>query len=333
MSTTNASQATQAASNANAGTTQPSNSTQMTTVTRNHKVKCNVPFLDNKGSDYGQWSFCSQLVLQSCDLWGVIDGSYTLPDRTSDPTAYDDWMQKDMAAQIQISTPLKKGPFAIIADANTAKECWDKLTDHFRGKGEQHVAYLMESVYQSALSESESMETQINKMLESAHNLASLGFGLSDKVLAFIIVMNLPESMLMLKIILYNTPSQELSSNGIIAQILNDEQQCICALGLEVSAFYSKAGKRKSKPDDKQKKHCTHCNICGHDVSECRKLKAEKEAKAYSSGKKLKALPMPSSAKIATAGSDSDSSNTDSPTVYRATVAEDAPIAERPMVY
>ncbi len=141
MSTTNASQATQAASNANAGTTQPSNSTQMTTVTRNHKVKCNVPFLDNKGSDYGQWSFCSQLVLQSCDLWGVIDGSYTLPDRTSDPTAYDDWMQKDMAAQIQISTPLKKGPFAIIADANTAKECWDKLTDHFRGKGEQHVAY------------------------------------------------------------------------------------------------------------------------------------------------------------------------------------------------
>ena len=104
-------------------------------------------------------------------------------------------------------------------------------------------------------------------------------------------------------------------------------------MGLEVSAFYSKAGKRKSKLDDKQKKHCTHCNIHGHDVSECRKLKAKKEVKAHSSGKKLKALPAPSSMKITTADSDSDANNTDSPIIYRATFREDAPIAEEPTVY
>ncbi len=53
MSTTNASQSNPTASTAS--TSQPPNSTaQTTTVTRNHKFKFEVPYLDNEGSDYSQ---------------------------------------------------------------------------------------------------------------------------------------------------------------------------------------------------------------------------------------------------------------------------------------
>jgi len=176
----------------------------------------------------------------------------------------------------------------------------------------------MESLFHSAILESKALEPQIEKLREATRNLDSLGFGLSDKVLTFIIVMALPESMLTMKTILYNTTGAALTSNNIVVQILNDEQQQIHSLGLEVTAFYSKAGAAGKK----QKKKCTHCNIRGHNIFECWRLKAEKEVKASSGGKKLKALPTPSSAKVTTAGSDSGTSDTDCPTIYRATITE-----------
>ena len=305
------------------GTSTPATPATTAVTHHNHKVKYEVPYLDNEGSDYGQWSFCSRLVLQSRDLWDVVDGTSTCPARTTDPDAYKAWMQKDRDAMIQISTSLKKGPFNVIAGASSSKECWDKLTDRFRGKGEQRVAYLMESLFHSAISESEALEPQIEKLREAARNLDSLGFGLSDKVLAFVIVMALPESMSTMKTILYNTTGAALTSDNIIAQILNDEQRRIRSSGLEVTAFYSKA----SAAGKKQRKKCTHCNIRGHDVSECRKLKAKRDAKTSSGGKKPKALPAPSSAKVAKAGSDSDASDTDGPTVYHTSVTEQGLIA------
>src|SRR6266478_9678730 len=134
-----------------------------------------------------------------------------------------------------------KGPFNIIASASSSKECWDKLTDRFRGKGEQWVAYRMESLFHSAILESKALEPQIEKLREATRNLDSLGFGLSDKVLVFIIVMALPESMSTMKTILYNMTGAALTSDNIIVQILNDEQRRIRSSGLEVTVFYSKA--------------------------------------------------------------------------------------------
>jgi len=207
-------------------------------------------------------------------LWGVVDGSLTKPDQTIDPTGHNEGCKKDRDARIQIAVSLKQGPSDTIAGAKTAKACWDKLTDRFC---EQRVAYLMEELFHTAIVESEPLETQINKLLQAARNLESLGFGLADNVLAFVIVMALPETMSTLKTILYNTQGSDLHSEGIVNQIIIDEQRRIRSSGLEVTAFYSNAGKNgksKGKSDDKQKQHCMHCDIRGHDISECRKLKS-----------------------------------------------------------
>jgi hypothetical protein len=51
----------------------------------------------------------------------------------------------------------------------------------------------MEELFHSAISEAEPLEPQISKLLQAARNLDSLGFGLTDKVLAFVIVMALPK--------------------------------------------------------------------------------------------------------------------------------------------
>ena len=234
----------------------------------------------------------------------------TKPDQTADPTEHKDWSQKDRDAKIQIVHSLKQGPFNTIASATTAKECWDKLADHFHGKGEQRITYLMEELFHSAVSETETLEPQINKLLQAARNLDSLGFGLADKVLTFVIMMALSETMSTLKTILYNMPRNDLMSDGIVHQILIDKQRHICASGLATTAYYAKAsklGKLKTKTE-KPAKHCSHCNIHGHDILECCKLKKQQEGKAATLPKKLKAL-LSSSANVATTYSDSDSNS------------------------
>jgi len=54
-------------------------------------------------------------------------------------------------------------------------------------------------------------------------------------------------------------------------QILNDEQCRIHKSGAGATAFFTKASKKtkESKEKEKGKKHCTHCDIYGHDVSNC----------------------------------------------------------------
>jgi hypothetical protein len=161
-------------------TTQPSNNlpvsmpasltssqttSSITTISKGHKSRHEVPALSDDGSDYGQWSFCTQLILESRELWETVNGTTAKPDQTIDPTGHSEWCQKDRDAKIQIALSLKQGPFNTIASATTAKECWDKLADRFRGKGEQRVAYLMEELFHSAISEAESLELQINKLL------------------------------------------------------------------------------------------------------------------------------------------------------------------------
>ena len=319
MSTLNNSLPTPSTGSGPPSSTSTQSTVATTTVSKGYKSRHEVPPLSDDGSDYGQWSFCTQLILESRDLWKIVNGTTSKPDETTDPTGHSEWSQKDRDAKIQIALSLKQGPFNTIASATTAKECWDKLADRFRGKGEQRVAYLMEELFHSAVSEAESLEPQINKLLQAARNLDSLGFGLADKVLAFVIVMALPETMSTLKTILYNNRGTDLTSDGIVHQILIDEQRRIRASGLAATAFYAKVAKG-GKPKPKSDKHCTHCDIRGHDVSECRKFKKQQETKAMTGPKKLKALPS-NSAHVAATHSDSDADGSDKETIHILRVA------------
>ena len=190
-----------ASASASSTPTQVSTTSSITT----YKLRHEVPPLGDDGSDYGQWSYCTHLILESCELWDIVNGTNPAPDTVNDPAGHKDWAQKDHDTQIQIALLLKQGPFNTMASAATAKECWEKLTNQFQGKGKQQVAYLMEELFHTTISETESIEPQIAKVLQAAGNLDSIGFRLADKVLAFVIVMALPESMSTLKTILYNT--------------------------------------------------------------------------------------------------------------------------------
>src|SRR6266702_1203419 len=61
------------------------------------------------------------------------------PDPTTDATTHAEWAHKDQKAFAQITLTLKDKPFNSVLFATTAKECWDKLSERYEGKGEQKI--------------------------------------------------------------------------------------------------------------------------------------------------------------------------------------------------
>jgi hypothetical protein len=250
--------------------------------THSSQMRYDVAQLDDDGKKYTAWARTMMLVLRRRGLWNVVSGVAPAPDATADPDAYEAWLNLDQEALIQIILALKEGPQNCVLDAATAKECWDTLAERYKAKDDQRAIFLMEKLFMTQFSDSESLEPQLDQMRLTARALTSVGFPLDDKWLAGIMVMKLPESMATLKAILSHTDSAKLTSTAVTNEILVDEARRIRVGGGDAIAYFAKAASWKAKSRDGNRgndKYCTHCNKRGHDISECRKVKKENEEK------------------------------------------------------
>jgi len=223
------------------------------------------------------------MVLELRGLWGIVDGTTTKPDSSASSDDKADWASKDREARAQITLTLKDEPLNSVLTSTSAKQCWEQLSACYEGKGEQCIIHLIDEVFCSTFSKSEPLEPQINALVQAACTITTLGLALEDKLIAFAIISSLPTMLSTLKIILSTANATNLSSEYVKPQIILDEQHCVRDSGVGATAFFAKAskkGKGNKKSEEKVKKLCTHCNIQGHEVGECHKLKKQQEGKA-----------------------------------------------------
>ena len=224
------------------------------------------------------------MVLKLQGLWGLVDSTTKKPD----PSAADDladWTLKDREACVQVALTLKDEPLNSILAVTSAKGCWESLLVHYEGKGEQCIVHLIDEVFRTTLSNTEPLEPQINSLIQAARTITALGLTLEDKLIAFAIISSLPPTLTTLKIVLSTSSATTVSSEYVKSQVILDEQHRVRDSGVGATAFFAKVPKKektKKRSEDKVKKHCTHCNIWGHNMGECRKLKKEQEGKASS---------------------------------------------------
>jgi len=205
-----------------------------------------------------------KLAFRIRGLWEVVDGSHPEPDRRVDPDGYAEWFIQDRDAQQQLETAMKLNGKAMsrILLCKTAKESWDNLMKDYQDKNVKHVAHLMSDLYRSNLNESEPMGPQIDRILLAAHTLDVLGYPIAEKLVAFQLVLALPDSMEVLKRILYQISPSDMNTDHVTMMILNDEKRRVGASGKPAAVFFSKAvkkgsgkGKDKDKSGEKDRKH------------------------------------------------------------------------------
>ena len=208
----------------------PTTAAMTSTPSRTSQIRYEIPMLE-VAEGYTHWSYCMTMVLEDNDLMGIIDGTLARPNATTNPNGYADWVSRDRKARIQIAMTLHKGPLNFILQVRMAKECWDKLAARYQGKGGRCVAYLMQSFYHMPLTDTEPMEPQINKLVKANRNLETIGCGVNNETLTYIIIMALPDTLETLKAILFNKDDTTISSEVVTAQILADKERCINATG------------------------------------------------------------------------------------------------------
>jgi len=265
------------------GNASSSGATTSQTGTKGHTHLFDIPYLDDDGNNFVFWKYQVQMVLELQGLWGIVDGTTTKPDSSALSDDKADWASKDQEARTQITLTLKDELLNSVLTSTSAKQCWEQLSAHYEGKGEQRIFHLIDEVFCSTFSKSEPLEPQINALVGAACTITTLGLALEDKLIMFAIISSLPTMLSTLKIILSTTNVTDLSSEYVKSQIILDEQHCIRDSGVGATTFFAKAskkGKGNKKLEEKAKKLCTHCNIWGHEVGECRKLKKQQEGKA-----------------------------------------------------
>ncbi|KAF8626070.1 hypothetical protein AX17_006628 [Amanita inopinata Kibby_2008] len=178
--------------------------------------------LENNGSNFQTWKFRLKTILELRGFFDVVKGEAKMPEDMKSGD-YLKWAQRDMEVQAQIILSLKDEPLSGVIHTTTAKEVWDKLSEHCEGKGQQSMAYLIGELFRNTLSDESPMESQLNAMRQKSHILASLSLKLEDPLIAIVMIISLPESYSTLRTILMSA-EDKLSPEKVIAQVLVEEK-------------------------------------------------------------------------------------------------------------
>ena len=173
----------------------------------------------------------------------IVDGTSQCPTNTQSDD-YAKWKRLDKEAKAQICLTPKDEPLNGVLHAETSKEVWDKLCEHYEGKGKQTVAYLIGELFQMTFMDESPLEPQLNVMCHKAHVLSSLGLKLEDALIAITMVISLPESYSTLRTILMSTEDKILP-DSVIAQVLIEEKSRKNATAQ--TALLAHGGKGKGK--------------------------------------------------------------------------------------
>ncbi len=138
----------------------------LTTNARGHACY-EIPLLENDGSNFGSWKIRAEVVLNIHDLWPVIDGTLPRPNCMAPLVDHTEWASKNREARTLIILALKDKPLDTIVDAETTTECWERLLEHYKGRGIQRKMQHLDEIFKTTFTDSDPLEPQINSLLWS----------------------------------------------------------------------------------------------------------------------------------------------------------------------
>src|ERR1700677_4135066 len=97
--------------------------------------KAEADWLENK-QNYYIWSVRMKNVFETCDMWGVVNGSETIPpDNTVNLIKCQIWIKKDNLAKAMITQCVKADLVIKVVYAKCTKESWDIFLSEFSQTG------------------------------------------------------------------------------------------------------------------------------------------------------------------------------------------------------
>ena len=161
-------------------------------------------------TNYRSWSFSMKMLLKATELWDVIEDISTIKPRESitegtpeGPQTQRDavWHKKDQLALSSIVLSLKSAEQEQVYDCQTAKEAWTHLQEVYKGKGMHRLLSLLKQLSTAQLEKyatsppgSNTIKDYIRSMIQTADEVAAIGYKLDRPVVIAFILNGLPEA-------------------------------------------------------------------------------------------------------------------------------------------
>lgn len=129
--------------------------------------------------------------------------------------------EREAQALAQLILLLDPCTFSHIISAERAKDAWDKLIEAFENKSVSRKVDLLRQLVQMKLSECESMEEYVNKMIITSIQVNSAGLKLDDEITASLMLAGLPEEFMPMVLAVENS-NDRLSVDTVKNVLLQD---------------------------------------------------------------------------------------------------------------
>src|SRR6202050_3842441 len=142
--------------------------------------------------NYYVWSVQMKNVFETCDMWGIVNGSETTP---SDDTAHTAkrriWIKKDNLAKAMIMQCIKADLVIKVAHTKRAKESWDIFLSEFSQTGSGSIMLWFRCLTKQLPSGSD-VSTHVMGFQEAIRYLANTEFNIPGYITAAILLSTLP---------------------------------------------------------------------------------------------------------------------------------------------
>jgi gag-polypeptide of LTR copia-type/Domain of unknown function (DUF4219) len=237
-----------------------------------------IPAFD--GSNYRSWSFSMKMLLKARELWDVIEDETTnvtrestsegTPEGGTQPRRDAVWHKKDQLALSSIVLSLKPAEQEQVYDCQTAKEAWTHLQEVYKGKGMHRLLSLLKQLSTAQLEKntaslpgSNTIKDYICSMIQTADEIAAIGYKLDWPVVIAFILNGLPETF---RYLVVNLKSQVdiISFQDLQAQLLDEDKRI-----QEIDEAENKSTAFNAKYKKPSEYYCDHCEKKGHTAERC----------------------------------------------------------------
>ena len=158
--------------------------------------------------NYHTWSFAMENLLEHEGLHAAILG-----------TENDVVKAKKAKAKLVLSIDPKL--FVHIQSLTTAKEIWDKLKTIFEDNGLENRIGLIRTLVTSKLEDFSTVEEYINKIINTAHRLDSIGFTVPDEWVGSLMLAGLPDEYKPM-IMALESSGKTITGDGVKTKLLQE---------------------------------------------------------------------------------------------------------------
>lgn len=224
------------------------------------------------GSNWTTWKFQMKHLLLAKGLWGVTEGTETVPDEANAETVsqHHRKLQKALTTIVLGICPTQ---LYLITSHEDPKEAWDALKQHFERDTLANKLFLKKQYFRAEMREGTSVEAHLKKMKELTDKLAAVGAPITEEDQVVTLLGSLPSNYAALVTAL-EARSDDLTLNYVQQALIHEEQK---QKGQSVEQASSGKGdaalvgaSRKQNPASFLKKiKCYNCNKYGHYKRNC----------------------------------------------------------------